>query len=1065
MTNLVPIQIVDSKKRIVFQIPDFIEFGEILHDRLHAILYHIEELEGKFMLITNIFDREPERLEQLEKEKKEDLEALIYAGTVRQREILERDKPQYLIKKLKKEGNKWDIDQWRKERDENWAELKFRPLTRDMEKVETFEFFDNFRQGTLDETAVKIGTLKDYFANLDNILQVNEYPIVSDYFDINKDKYIGIPLLGMGLFQGIVWVLFPNALTSKLENPATTRRIMKLFQMEYDNLAMSWDIKGENITRASLFEQAVKELNPDNDIQNYINIAKYYEISKFYHQERVKQNDAVLERVKELLERIKNQHVRTAIITILLDSYAHNISAHSLTTLSYWFRERSEYQHKEGKAMIETLGRDNNPIITYTRDFPERTLSKELFPLFKFLLEKGAFWSGITRQTNFTGKVSSLYNVLWFDFANNPLYLGTIANTEEVRKLHVNITIFEREDRKAGETFKNIKTVKRTKEGKLLDGTFAIVNLDDFSNNAHLKAKQDSPFVEKGELFEELSQELRTFRAFFPGGVIGKHAFFTLLENEIRNVKHYKGEILREIQEKGLTLNISIHNRPIDSEAEEQNPEPELYKIGVWLKHPVQIKENLLVRRIEGLDSDIVTEDTFLPKLGGNFQDKICGSVLMMSAFDKVQSKDSAIGRIYYPWIKTASYLIRDDKNAFEEFEVSHRKYRDADRLKFSETFASEAGSGYLKKYFHIWRGAEILDLGEDKSLIKNNELDNRPRYKFIYLPLNQQNKLNALKESGLIRIVSSEQKPKSIEEGYRIWLASWLKKGKENYVIDFLEGGTRVGRITYGDGDIRFENESQVADADLDDNCYEIYKAIPNRMQIAIEHGSALTAASNKFNYRSHGELIAKFCQGMPMNHLNGMPADDCFELFEALASKVCIFDRRIYNRLYTGHPSATKDKKHQLNPQKLALQLARLDLYRQHLHLNFQNELIEHFEAVKEEGFLNFHFLVLHLSFIEGMENATGDKYGEEGIIDFINDHILQGVKPEAVGNDFVLIITTGRGRMAWWDKIKENPAYARFTTFRPIESILGAVEDALEKPDDIDLKYNLTKLFFGS
>jgi len=54
-----------------------------------------------------------------------------------------------------------------------------------------------------------------------------------------------------------------------------------------------------------------------------------------------------------------------------------------------------------------------------------------------------------------------------------------------------------------------------------------------------------------------------------------------------------------------------------------------------------------------------------------------------------------------------------------------------------------------------------------------------------------------------------------------------------------------------------------------------------------------------------------------------------------------------------------------------------------------------------------------------------------------------------------------------MEWWDKIKEeeNKEYARFTTFRPIESILRSVESALEMPDDFDLKNNLIKLLFGS
>jgi len=1064
MKNSAPNQI--DRSRILFKIPDFFEFGEILHDRLHAILYHIEELEAKFMLITNIFNREFELLTEMEGKKDADLESLTYAGTTRQRKILENEVPEYYIKALKLQGEKWDQAEWKKKRDKNWAALKNRALTREMEKVETFPFFDRFRKGEFGVEDIQIGTLEDYFANLDNVLQENEYPIVSDYFDISTDKYIGIPLFGAGLFQGIVWILFPDELSKKLDNPTRIRRIMKLFKMEYDNLAMSWDVRGKNITRASFFDEVVKAINPSNEIQNYINVKQYYKISTYYHQERVKQNDAILNQVRTLLDKVRHQHLRTAIITILLDSFAHNISAHSLTTLSHWFRERAEYQDEMGRAIIETLGRDkNNPIINYTKKFPNRTLSKELFPLFKFLLEKGAFWSGITRQTNFTGKVISLYEVLWSDFVNNPLYLGTIANTEDVRKLHLNITIYEQEDRPEGENFKNKKTVKTTSDGTLLDGTFAVVNLDDFDQILNATDNTRSLFVEEGELYEELSKELKSFNAFFPGGVIGKHAFFTLLENEIRNVKHYRGEVLKAIQKEGLILNISIHTRPVDSEAKERSPRPELYKIGVWLKHPVKLEEGLLIRRIEGLDSDIVTDNTFQPKLGGNYQDKICGSVLMMSAFDQVQSEESAIGKIYYPWIKTASYLIREQESGvFEEFEVSHRKYREANKAAFTALFEPEAGLGYLKKYFHIWKGEEILDIVNTVASLRNPALDSRARYRFIYLPENSQAQHYNLKSSGLIRIISAEALPTSLEEAYHLWLPRWLKKNEEDYVIDFLEGATRVGRVTYKGRTIQFENESEIEDADWDDEQYAIYKAIPNRMQIAVEHGSSLTAAADKFNYRSHGEMITKFCEGKPMNQLKAMSTIRCFELFESLISRICIFDRRIYNRLYNGR-GAAENERHQIDDKKLALQIARLQLYRDHLHLNFQNELLDHFESVRSQDFLAYHFVVLHLSFIEGMIGKNGQKYGEEGIIDFIDEHILQGRSPKSIGDDFVLIITTGRGRMAWWDKVKENPIYMRFVTFRPIESIIGAVENALQKPDDIDLKYNLTKLFFGS
>ena len=79
--------------RIKFTIPDFDSFAELLHDRLHAILYHYEEWESKFMLITNLYDRDPKRIQKRRITSPEDVEVLIDCGKNRQRIILEKDNP------------------------------------------------------------------------------------------------------------------------------------------------------------------------------------------------------------------------------------------------------------------------------------------------------------------------------------------------------------------------------------------------------------------------------------------------------------------------------------------------------------------------------------------------------------------------------------------------------------------------------------------------------------------------------------------------------------------------------------------------------------------------------------------------------------------------------------------------------------------------------------------------------------------------------------------------------------------------------------------------------------
>lgn len=1060
-----------------FVIRDFDEFGEILHDRLDGLFYYVEDFEKdenapRFMLITNILDRDSERIKKLrEANSGEDNleESLVYSGTLRQRKILEEKKP---LNYIEQHGDSGYEENWKKERNSNWKALLNRKITREMEGVQTFEYFDEFRRGELELSDIKIERLKDYFSINRNILKLNEEPIIADYFDIEKDKYIGIPLLGTGRFQGIVWIVFKDEEADRFKDTKLIKRLIKLFALEFNNLVMSWELSGKEL----LFQDAINQVDKDNPIQTECRVEEYYEIQKDYHDNRIKKNE-------EVLNSIRQQLLRTATITILLDSFAHNISAHSLTALSWWFRQRSEYMG-EGKEMLEALGRDLNPLVRHyklvqiaaTQNFPHRpTLSQELYPLFKFLLEKGAFWSGITRQTNFAGKISSVYNILWYDFINNPLYLGTIANTEEVLKLHIQLTIYEKEERvDKDDWFRNTKIIKKTADGTLLDGRFATINLQDFELTKDPRA---STFVEKGPLYEALKPELEAMPAFFAGGVIGKHAFFTLLENEIRNVKHFGGETLTEIQRKGLTLNISIHERPFDSQNAREGDPAQLLKFGVWLNHPVNITSELLVKRIDNLDSDIIRPDTAKPRLGGNFQDKICASMLMTNSFNRTQDKSSLVGSIYYPWIKTAACLIRDDLDKRLEFEVSYRRYHPLKGNEFEEIFSSEKGMGYLKKYFHVWKGADILSIDRANTKANPADKENQARYRFLHLRNNSVEDYNQLKAEGIIRILDTPEKPENVEQAYHLWLSKWMKSvsGSKDLVVDFFEGGktnedesngngTLIGRLTYEKGHARFENMEHLKSIDKDRRLYPIYKAIPQRLQISIAHGSHLSKNPEKLNYRSDGELIRHFCAGVPLKNAEMNNESEIFELIETFATKICIFDHRVHNRMYVGEASS-KSSEEPLDAKKLEIQRKRLDIYRQHLRLDVRNETPEEWHTVQKQDFLGLHFLIVHLSFMESLKDAEDKEYNEERIIEFIDDQILRGAPASSVKDNFVLVITTGRGREQWWETIKINPEYARFTTFRPIESILSTMEDAMQVADDFNLKFNLTKLLFGS
>lgn len=118
--------------------------------------------------------------------------------------------------------------------------------------------------------------------------------------------------------------------------------------------------------------------------------------------------------------------------------------------------------------------------------------------------------------------------------------------------------------------------------------------------------------------------------------------------------------------------------------------------------------------------------------------------------------------------------------------------------------------------------------------------------------------------------------------------------------------------------------------------------------------------------------------------------------------------------------------------------------------------------------------HFLVIHLSYIEAIvkedkntTNGNEENGHDTTVVRFIKKHIAPWL---ADRENFFLVIATGRGRNEWWsglDRMKEEnmQQYTRFTLFRPVEAILEAVENSIGMQDDVELKYRITKILYGS
>jgi hypothetical protein len=125
--------------------------------------------------------------------------------------------------------------------------------------------------------------------------------------------------------------------------------IIKLFSYEAEAIILDWEIVGSHLYTKSAVQAVVDEVcNPKfqkeletiglkNTILTELGYAKYYKFNETYYRDRLKQSDEVTEAINTLEQ-------NSAIVNILLDSYAHNISAHCLTALNWKMKHRAKNQ-------------------------------------------------------------------------------------------------------------------------------------------------------------------------------------------------------------------------------------------------------------------------------------------------------------------------------------------------------------------------------------------------------------------------------------------------------------------------------------------------------------------------------------------------------------------------------------------------------------------------------------------------------------------------------------------------------------------------------------------------
>lgn len=1026
-------------KRGILAFPEIDNFYDTLMDRtLMAMGFFFEK---PFTVFINALPRNHEEGTRLEVPRFGEF-PLIYAGIGRQKLMM--GEPLHPSEALE---SAWKaLDSTKTYRMSPTGELDQTQMSTTKSAVSS-ALYQGFKTGQFSLKDVALGTLPNYFKKFregnPGIFQSEEHTILSAYYNLSQYRYLSVPLIQFGEFDGVVHIIYheddhPSIATKEGDlRRRIIGNIIKAISREYEGIILDWDMVGGNVYRYSVVDSLVNAASqPDfyetlssNPILRELGYRDHYEKHKVYFYDRIEASNQVPQTILQ-------QYRVVAILSILLDSYTHNISAHSLVALEGWFKQRALLHDDKAKPKPEIT---NLPLIKEKRYFDYET-----HEFLRFMLDKGAFWTGLTRDYSVGGKINSLFTVLWRDFISNPLYLGSIAFTEGILELKINITFLEAVERVEGDVLWRKKVVA--------NGHFATISLKRLQTvleqweQGHYEYQ--SGFIAKGEDFDRLRQHLKACKVYFPGGVVGKHAFFTILENEIRNVKHHSEAEIANIAKNGLTLNLSIQEMPY--EEGQLSGRPTYYKIGVWLKHPVFMGRKTMYDRVARLQQDIINEQN-RPRLGGAYQDKICAALLFNNSFSSVEWFSTKRDKRFYPWIKAGFSKVSDmaEGSIVEDYELSARRFSENpqnqamdpeyahSREAFERSFVET--EGYCKKFFYVWRGENIFHYQGDANI--DTDWENLSRYRFVYIAdgdkATYREHFRLLREKGIVRINSggANGSAETTAKAYSDWFHKWFKSEERqaNIGISFNMNGETMGYL-YWDG-----QATQYA-TNLD-------TVLPSGIHFAqwpVIHGS--DKQTEEIRQRSHGIVRQYFMQGKDFSEAS-MSEENAAELLEALASNICMFDRRLY-----------KPFEH-FQTNKMAT-----------LGCKVCDEKHEQWQALanQENGFFRYHFLVVHLSFIEKFRQADGSYYTEEKIDDFIEKEILKGrERPE----NFMLVITSGRGRKQWQDTLElrkkdaDKPDYTAFVTYRPVESLVSAVETALNKSDDMEMKYLVFKILMGS
>ncbi len=1027
-------------------------------------------------------------------------------------------------------------------------------------------------------------------------------------FDPEHSSFLPLPIIGFGELVGVAYLIYDET-KSLIKDWAGLYRILVL--------AATREYEGK-VTRVKMNKFADSPEHPLKDYRNVIASLKLgpklpligdektdlFEeesfLKKLHYDEYYQTIFEELQRETDDVFHSHKARVASAIISIIVDSFAHNVGAHTLVALKWWFENRfkiidKKFAHTGKKPKHEVVlnsvqkithpelvrvareepfhGKMNRSesaqsdedvslldvirfmddeiyrrMVSFEDENTGKTIARNPIPIdfatyrfFEFLRNKSAFWSGVTRDVTFSGRLKS-WPTLLRDFLTNSLFLGTVAHSEGINRVNFHLEILNKDNsvKVGGEyarinldiiNYENIEDPKKLFEK----------NIKEFPSLAGQPNSGDgdmpySPFafVRAGGQYDQISKVLKRLEpVFLPSEIIGQQAFYTLIENSLRNIKHYNQQI-EKIKEGGIDFYMSIKETGfLGRGAKELEEERKLFQISLWIHHEqeliqtetladgssqeqpiLQLQLDLSKKRIIGPNGDV--------RLGGSSQDKICAAMLMNNTFESIDEYDhTKIKKHYFPYVfpATESFVDKAQRmfvpgktnpyqvNDFSLHRVLNTEMRQEPKLteeeiyqkalaNYLEKIKGDGNKGVIKKTFFAWKGKDCLILKEDI----DESTDNLSRYRIVAVQVETddefQVQVKKLREKGIMRVVRATAELRALSsplEQYHYaiaqWLGNWLGLGRLDESNDSIAlavkkihgTGRKSGTIglaslvlneTKDKWELGYLNgEGLKHSPTLGEK--PLTKAIRDSLpSLTIAHGEKYNEIQDSvcqvrthcsFNGYLYGDIGLENLPQAQFTLISGEGENQDRDrpgfakpakLLENYFTCISIFDNRVHERLY-----------HRDGP-------VRKGIFSKMLSLTSFAEKMEYFgDRYTDEGinirkalFEKTHFLIVHLSFIEAFYKDKDQKtfYKEDEVQAFFKKEIQEFFVAHfgSLPKNFLLVITSGRGRGDWVAK-SSHPQI----TFRPIESVVNAIEDGLSLKDDFQVKHNLCNVLYGS